>query len=249
VSALTLRLGRRASATLYADVASGQDQDQPSGQDQDQPSGQDRDQPSGQDQDQPMDVDLTPTLELDEAAMREMDELQLQINGPPVARRDAGTRITWSGDHDSVCVVRVRERGQLVTSLHVSQRTILAAARDVPAYDLHRDVRAVPTGGIRGVHTHTEFRRRGFAQAAMRRAMAFMQHDLQVELGLLFSSRMGVPLYAGLGWQVFRGPVWCEQPDGKINYTQLMPNDPPMLLLLPGHSPSTASIDICGLPW
>jgi GNAT superfamily N-acetyltransferase len=186
-----------------------------------------------------VDVDLTPTLELDEAALAEVQDLRRYTLGPD-SRLDTSLRFSWSGIDDTVCVVRVREQGRLASVLFVSQRTIQV------------DSRATRAGGIRGVMTHPQYRRRGLARAALERAHTFMWQDLKVELAILFSSRMAVPLYASLGWQVLTGPVWCEQPGGTINYTQLSPNDPPMVLPPPptgGQAWSIQEIDLCGLPW
>jgi hypothetical protein len=83
----------------------------------------------------------------------------------------------------------------------------------------------------------------------MQRATNFMWQDLQAELGLLLSSEMAVPFYKSLGWEVVNGPVLCEQPSGAINYTELMPRTPAMVLIPPGGKLSITSIDMCGLPW
>jgi aminoglycoside 2'-N-acetyltransferase I len=187
-----------------------------------------------------MEVDLQSTPALDDAAFEELHNLRVRVHGPPELQQQqpsASQRLTWAGVKDTVCVVRVRQAGLLVSSLYVARRTVLVDGREALA------------GGVCDVQTDARFRRRGFASAAMQAAAAFMLHDLRVELGILFSARMAVRLYLGLGWQIFDGPVWCQQPGGTINFVESQPDSPPMLLpgleaRLPQHY-----IDMCGLPW
>jgi GNAT superfamily N-acetyltransferase len=185
-----------------------------------------------------MNVALRATGELSEADHQERQQLSMRVNGPPEARSGSTAgRLTWAGIDDTLCAVTVRHEGRLVSSLFVNARTILV------------NERAVYAGGIRAVMTDPAYRRRGFARAALERAHQYMWQDLQVQLGLLLSSAMAVPLYASLGWQIFDGTVLCQQPGGTLNYTECNPGHPPMLLL-PGHAPPFSGvIDMCGLPW
>ena len=132
---------------------------------------------------------------------------------------------------------RVRLDSVLVSCLFLAERRMLV------------DGQPTHVGGIRGVLTHPDYRRRGFARVAMQRGQQTIWHDLRPHLALLLSSEMAVPLYQGLGWQVFTGPVLCQQPAGVIDWTTLMPRDPPMLQLPPGIQRELATIDMCGLPW
>ena len=186
---------------------------------------------------QAVDVDLTATIDLSADERAELRELDIRVHGPHESRpATPASQLTWAGLDDTLCAVRVRHDGLLVSSLYVNERRILVNGQQQHA------------GGIRGVLTDPGYRRRGFARAALQRGMTFMLDELQVELGLLLSSQMAVPLYQGLGWQIFDGPVLCEQPDGPINYTELMPGHPPMVLL-PAGGTASGAIDMCGLPW
>jgi predicted acetyltransferase len=133
-------------------------------------------------------------------------------------------------------VARVRDAGRLVSCAFVTVREVLVNGTPVRA------------GGLCGVQTDPDYRRRGFARAAVQTATNFMFEQPGVELGLLLSSQMAVPLYEALGWRVFDGSVYCEQPVGIINYPQLMPAAPPMVLV-PGSGSLSGSIDLCDLPW
>ena len=89
----------------------------------------------------------------------------------------------------------------------------------------------------------------GLARACMQQAMGYLRDQEQVEMALLLSSAMAVPLYAGLGWQAFHGPVWCLQADEqRVNFTELMPEETPMVWL-PNGGPTSGTLDMCGLPW
>ena len=184
-----------------------------------------------------VDVDLRATKSLSSEESAELRDLNVRVHGPPEARRLTPVmQLTWAGIADTLCVVRVRHGGLLVSSLYVNERRILVNGKQQHA------------GGIRAVLTDPAYRRRGFARTALQRGMTFMLDELRVEMGLLLSSQMAVPLYQRLGWQIFDGPVLCEQPAGTLNYTELMPGHPPMVLL-PAGGLSRGTIDMCGLPW
>lgn len=105
----------------------------------------------------------------------------------------------------------MRVDGRLVSYVWIMQRSILINGSPVRA------------AGIRGLMTHPARRRRGFGRTAMLRATEFIWQELQPDLALLFSSVMAVPFYRGLGWEAIYGPVLCEQPDGSISYTEVIP--------------------------
>ena len=182
-----------------------------------------------------MQVDLRPTAELSDDNHRELRELDERVHGPRETRPQS---LKWAGIEDTLCAVRVREpAGRLVSVVYVNAREILVNGNRTSA------------GGIRGVKTDPAYRRQGYGRAAMQRAMGYIWQELQPEMGLLLSSQMAVPFYTSLGWQVFDGPVLCEQPGGVIDYTAYNPGHPPMVLV-PGGAPlPTGTIDLCGLPW
>jgi hypothetical protein len=84
----------------------------------------------------------------------------------------------------------------------------------------------------------------------MERAETLMQSFTDVEFAMLFSSVMAVPFYESLGWRAVRGPVTCDQPRGRIDYTNALPTAPVMVLPLEPDSDFPAGpVDVPGLPW
>lgn len=168
---------------------------------------------------------------------REIRELAARVWGPPEqrAKRFPSLRLTWAGP--SGWIVRVRDEGQLVSSVGIVQRTVL------------RRERCVDIGGISGMMTDPAHQRRGFGRAAMERAADFILQELRAEMGLLLSSESAVPFFLRLGWRVIEGPVLCEQPEGTLDFTEAFPHEPAMVLVPAGHAVPTGTINLRGLPW
>jgi aminoglycoside 2'-N-acetyltransferase I len=105
------------------------------------------------------------------------------------------------------------------------------------------DGRNVVLAGIGGVMTAENVRRKGYAGAAMRKAARLMQEEM-VDFGLLFCEPHNERFYGNLGWTLFGGEVWAEQPAGKVRFDMMH------ALCLPGRmAPARGVIDLCGLPW
>jgi GNAT superfamily N-acetyltransferase len=99
------------------------------------------------------------------------------------------------------------------------------------------------------MRTHPDHRRLGFGRAAMARATRFIWEQVRPDMALLLSSEMAVPFYRSLGWKVLPGPVHCEQPGGRINYSERLPRAPAMVLLPGDGEPPKGPIDLSGLPF
>jgi GNAT superfamily N-acetyltransferase len=185
-----------------------------------------------------VDLDVRSAADLSDVDWAELSRLNELVNGPPAQRQASPPgQLTWAGRDQMRWSVRARlDEGLLVSSLFVTTRRILVNGVSVPA------------GGISSVMTHPDYRRRGFARACLQRAERIMFEDEQADMGLLLSSPMAVPLYASLGWTVFDGPVWCEQPNSRRVDCQVVPGGPPMVLV-PNGEPTSGTIDMCGLPW
>jgi aminoglycoside 2'-N-acetyltransferase I len=187
-----------------------------------------------------MDVDLRPVTNLvgglSPEACRELSDLFTRCFGPPESRTPHPLVI--APDDDTKYIVRVWDDGLLVSGLWITERTILA------------DGQPTRIAGIRGVRTDPAYRRRGYAAAGMRSAQDFIWRELRPNLAMLHSSVMAVPFYESLGWRAIDGPVYCDQPAGKLNVTEKLPQNPIMVLLPAGrqdlpHGP----VDLCGLPF
>jgi aminoglycoside 2'-N-acetyltransferase I len=109
--------------------------------------------------------------------------------------------------------------------------------------DAKDDDREVSICGIGAVMTLPHARRQGCASAAMTAAVKVMK-DEGCDFGLLFCEPHNIAFYEGLGWRVFKGDVFCDQPVGRIKFDMMH------TMVLPVHSaPRSAHIDLCGLPW
>ena len=104
----------------------------------------------------------------------------------------------------------------------------------------------VKLGGIGGVATRVEYRKRGLARVAMEKAAEFMRDGLGVEFGLLICSKPMTPYYSKLGWQVVEGPMMFDQARGKVTF-----GDQTKIMILPWdkHDWPQGVIDLCGPPW
>jgi GNAT superfamily N-acetyltransferase len=177
----------------------------------------------------------------DDVSERQRDELR-EVGRQAWNTSEEGGRIlargiTWA-DGEFAWVVLVRDdEGQLVSRAWMLERTILVGGRPLRA------------GGIGGVATRPEFWRQGAATRALQAAAQFLCGELRVAFGLLFSSRMAVPLYERLGWRIIRGPVVFDQPGGKLSWTEEFPENPPMALPCRGEEIPEGPVDLCGLPW
>ncbi len=106
------------------------------------------------------------------------------------------------------------------------------------------DGRAVKVGGIGGVATRADCRRRGVAGAAVRRAAEEIRDAYAADFALLFCEPRLAPVYQSLGWHLFAGEVFVTQPRGRVRFDV---TDPYALDLK--IAPRSGVIDLCGLPW
>jgi aminoglycoside 2'-N-acetyltransferase I len=151
-----------------------------------------------------------------------------------------GSDLRWADVNDETdYFVRARENGELRASAWVTKQTVSVAGEQTTV------------AGIRGVLTDPDHRRRGYGRAVVEKAQELMRSYGDCDVALLFSSEMAVPLYESLGWLRVEGPVTCEQPGGRITYTDtLPPTAPVMALLLRMHAElPRGPIDLHGLPW
>lgn len=184
-----------------------------------------------------MPIDTRPYRDLESQELDEWKQLVQKAHPPGEAR--LGSDLRWAElDPATDYLIRVRDEGELRACAWVTRRTVSVSGGDVPV------------AGIRGVVTDPDQRRRGYGRAVMQRAHELMQSFAECEFALLFSSVMAVPFYESLGWRAVRGPVTCDQPGGRIDYTETLPTAPVMVLgLRPSAEPPTGAITVRGLPW
>ena len=92
---------------------------------------------------------------------------------------------------------------------------------------LHRG-HALRSGYVEGVAVRADRRRRGHAEALMEALEPVMRRAY--DLGALSATDAAAPLYAGRGWQLWRGPLSALTPSGVVR----TPNDDGSVFVLPG---------------
>ena len=104
--------------------------------------------------------------------------------------------------------------------------------------------RTFRAGGIGGVLTAKDSRRKGYASIALNAAVQTLKDEGATDFGLLFCEPHNAPFYIGRGWKPFDGEIWCEQPGGRVRFSAIAPYVQHIK-----RAPPTGIIDLCGLPW
>jgi len=103
----------------------------------------------------------------------------------------------------------------------------------------------VHIGGIGGVATRPDCRRRGYASVAIGAAVQTMRDHDAAQFALLFCEPHNFEFYQSRGWQPFTGEIYAEQPEGRIRFEAMAP----FVFDLKRRAPQRGTIDLCGLPW
>jgi GNAT superfamily N-acetyltransferase len=104
----------------------------------------------------------------------------------------------------------------------------------------------VPVAGIGGVMTLPDWRRRGYARALLANATAFAGVQLWAPFAMVICPKEDSGFYEHLGWHVADGPIWCEQPVGRIR----LQNELALSLACQGDAEwPSGPIDLRGTPW
>jgi aminoglycoside 2'-N-acetyltransferase I len=104
--------------------------------------------------------------------------------------------------------------------------------------------RKIRAGGIGGVLTREDSRRRGYASIALDAAIQTLRDEGATDFALLFCEPYNVPFYVGRGWKPFEGEIYAEQPQGRVRFDALAP-----YVYGLKRAPQQGTIDLCGLPW
>jgi len=102
----------------------------------------------------------------------------------------------------------------------------------------------VHVGGIGGVMTREDCRRRGYASLALDAAIKTIKANEAARFALLVCEDHNVAFYRARGWHAFDGEVYCEQPTGRIKFDVMAP-----FVFDIKPAPRKGMIDLNGLPW
>jgi GNAT superfamily N-acetyltransferase len=184
-----------------------------------------------------MAVDVRPYRELQADELEEWERLVAKAHPPGEVQ--LGSDLRWADlEAETDHLIRFRENDELRACAWVTKRTVDIAGEETCV------------AGIRGVVTDPDYRRRGYGRAVMERAHELMRSATDCDVALLFSSVMAVPFYESLGWRPVRGSVTCDQPGGRIDYTETLPTAPVMALALRGAGDlPSGPLDVRGFPW
>lgn len=106
------------------------------------------------------------------------------------------------------------------------------------------DGREVRIGGIGGVATRADCRRRGYASVALEAAIQTLRHERATDFAMLFCESHNAAFYQARRWRAFTGDVVAEQPNGAVRLDVLKPH-----VFDLKRAPRDGTIDLCGLPW
>ncbi|MBN2388156.1 MAG: GNAT family N-acetyltransferase [Anaerolineales bacterium] len=128
--------------------------------------------------------------------------------------------------------VLVWEDGELVSHLGIVVREASVGGQPVRL------------GGVGHVATKVEWRKRGFASAAMQTAQAYLCEPLAVDFGLVMCNDEMVSYYEKFGWERVADSLLAEQQGRKKAFAY-----PVLTLQVNGGKWPPGEIDLCGLPW
>lgn len=109
--------------------------------------------------------------------------------------------------------------------------------------------RKVRLGGIGGVLTHEDFRRRGYASIALNAALQTLRDEGAIDFALLFCEPHNASFFAARGWKPFDGEVYANQPAGRVRFDATSPQTLAPYVHDIKRGPLRGTIDLCGLPW
>ncbi|MCA6124782.1 GNAT family N-acetyltransferase [Bradyrhizobium sp. WSM 1704] len=153
-----------------------------------------------------------------------------------VWRRDSAEKQPWADIEWARADLRVLldapDDGGLACHVGIHFRTI--------TWNGHK----VHVGGIGGVSTRADCRRRGYASLALEAAVHTIRANDAVKFAILFCEPHNFAFYQARGWHPFTGEVRCEQPSGPIIFDVMAPFVTDIV-----RAPRQGKIDLCGLPW
>lgn len=104
--------------------------------------------------------------------------------------------------------------------------------------------RPVRIGGIGGVLTRADCRRRGYAGVALRASIQTFRDEGRIDFALLFCEPHNAAFYDSRGWTPFDGEIYAEQAGSRVRFDAIAPH-----VFDLRRAPRSGVIDLCGLPW
>ncbi len=149
--------------------------------------------------------------------------------------REAVEKLSWGHvqwAHADLRVLIDAPSGGLACHVGIYFRTVLWNGRK-----LH-------IGGLGGVATRPDCRRRGYASFALDAAAQTMRDHNAAQFALLFCEPHNFAFYRARGWHPFAGEVYAEQAEGRIRFDAMAP-----FVFDIRRAARAGTIDLCGLPW
>jgi predicted acetyltransferase len=165
-----------------------------------------------------------------DAAWKEAEPLYKAIWPPEIV-----AKLPWAGvvfAHADMRVLVRDESNDVVCHVGIYRREVRWNGRKLSA------------GGIGGVLTRDDKRRRGYASIALNAAIQTLKDEGSADFALLFCEPRHGPFYIARGWKPFDGEILAEQPGDRIRFAAIAPLVHDLRRRLRG-----GTIDLCGLPW
>lgn len=162
----------------------------------------------------------------EQAALR---DLSVAVNPPDLAAVWPGREIEWARPQWHVICW---SQGQALSHVGAVIRNAVA------------DGKAVKIGGIGGVKTHPQARRRGLAAQGIHLALERFAR-LGMDFALLVCECSLIPLYERLGWKPHSGGLLVSQRGQPVPFTFNVPMTHPVA----NRIPPDGVIDLKGPPW
>jgi len=177
-----------------------------------------------------MKIEFVATGQLSEIQRESLKQLRAVVYPPEVIATLPSRFFAWAAPQWSVFVW---DQDELVSRVGLITREIIS----------NGETKTI--GGVGGVMTHPERQGKGYASQALRETSKIFDSELNVAYALLFCRPHLTEFYKRLLWKPFKGQVFVEQPQGKIEFSA----NGAMLLDIKEPAPINGSLDLNGLPW
>ncbi len=165
-----------------------------------------------------------------DASWKQVEALNNAVFGPHILEKLPWGHIEWA--HADLRVLIDAPEGGLACHVGIYFRTI--------AWNGH----PLHVGGIGGVMTREDCRRRGYASLALNAAIDTIRANEAARFAVLFCEEHNFAFYQARGWHPFTGEVYCEQSSGRVRFDLMAP-----FVFDIRRAPRDGVLDLNGLPW